>query len=395
MSETCECVLAVDIGTTALKAGLITKQGEVLSMTSVSYSAPENRFVAEGWIWALKAAVDKLGVPEQKTGVPEPVEGPHIKALAISGNGPTLVSESGLTLRWNEYPAARLNIDETSPDEAHEFANSIFLPRILLFRDLISDEYELTSHLFSGPEYLIWQLTGNAVTVLPEPRYETAYWNTTVLEGFGVPTGKMPGFVEPGYNCGILLSNAQELLGLSAVPVIGVGPDFFAALIGTDTTESGRICDRAGSSEGINMCVDKEIRAEGIRTLPGVKAGLWNISVLIPDSARLPEDVRLQKVIDGVGLLKKLAEENGVAFPAVITTTGGQAKDEAYFEKKRAALAALGLELVIGTCVDAELEGDAKVAWVALRQAQEPQVGAQGTRVGTQGTRVGTQEPQG
>ena len=228
-----ECVLAVDVGSTSLKAGLIERDGIVAAMCSVPYSAPENRFVAEGWIWALKSAVDKLG-----TGivVPEALEGPadgvlrepqqphnalQIKAIAISGNGPTLVSETGLTLRWNEYPAARLSIDETSPDEAHRFANSIFLPRILLFRDLISDEYESTAHLFSGPEYLIWQLTGNAVTILPEPRYETAYWNAQVLEGFGIMTGKMPGFVELGHNCGTLLPNAQELLGLPAIPVIG------------------------------------------------------------------------------------------------------------------------------------------------------------------------------
>ena len=115
-----DCVLAVDVGSTSLKAALIDRDGTVASICTVPYSAPENRFVAEGWIWALKGAVDKLVIPE-------PVEGLQIKALAISGNGPTLVSESGLTLRWSEYPAARLNIDETSPDEAHEFAHSIFL----------------------------------------------------------------------------------------------------------------------------------------------------------------------------------------------------------------------------------------------------------------------------
>ncbi len=261
MTETSECILAADIGTTALKAGLITKDGKVLAMCSVPYSAPENRFVAEGWIWALKAAVDKLMPSDMAL---RQVQGPQVLALAISGNGPTLVSESGLTLRWNEYPAARLNVDETSPEEAHRFANSIFLPRILLFRDLIGDEYEATSHLFSGPEYLIWQLTGNAVTILPEERYETAYWNREVLEGFGIMTGKMPDFVELGHNCGKLLPNAQELLGLPDIPVIGVGPDFIAAIIGTGATRPGHICDRAGSSEGINMCVDKEIRAEGI-----------------------------------------------------------------------------------------------------------------------------------
>ena len=151
-----DVVLAVDIGTTALKAGLITKEGEVLSMCSVPYSAPENRFVAEGWIWALKAAVDKL-VPtdaalRQAQGPRAETQGPRVVALSISGNGPTLVSESGLTLRWNEYPACALSLDETTPDEAREFAHSIFLPRILLFRDLISDEFEQTTHLFSGQE---------------------------------------------------------------------------------------------------------------------------------------------------------------------------------------------------------------------------------------------------
>ena len=356
MSDSRDCVLAVDIGSTALKAGLITKAGEVLAMTSVAYSAPENRFVAEGWIWALKAAIEKIADPE-------PVEGPQIKALAISGNGPTLVSESGLTLRWNEYPACALSLDETTPDEAREFAHSIFLPRILLFRDLISDEFEQTTHLFSGPEYLMWQLTGKAVTVLPEPRYETAYWNREVLEGFGIPTGKLPDFVELGHNCGTLLDNAQELLGLPAVPVIGVGPDFIAGLIGTGTTKCGTICDRAGSSEGINLCVDKEIRAEGVRTLPCVTAGLWNISVLIPNSAVLPEEERLEKVVAGIELLKSLAEQNGLAFPTQITTTGGQAKDEAWFGKKRARLAELGIELVVGNCTDAELTGDGIVAW--------------------------------
>ena len=353
MSESRDCVLAVDIGTSSLKAGLICQDGSVDAMTTVAYSAPENRFVAEGWIWALKAAIDKLKCD-------------NIKALAISGNGPTLVSESGLTLRWNEYPAARLNIDETSPEEAHLFANSIFLPRILLFRDLISDEYETTTHLFSGPEYLMWQLTGKAVTVLPEARYETAYWNREVLEGFGIMTGKMPEFVELGHNCGDLTDNNCEFLGLPKVPVIAVGPDFIAGLIGTGTTKAGTICDRAGSSEGINFCVDKEIHAEGVRTLPCVTPGLWNISVLIPNSASLPEDERLQKVVSGIELLKSLAEQNGLEFPKQITTTGGQAKDQAWFEKKCARLAELGIELVVGNCADVELVGDGAVAWAAL-----------------------------
>ena len=36
----------------------------------------------------------------------------------------------------------------------------------------------------------------------------------------------------------------------SGIPVYCGGPDFVAALIGTDTLQKGAICDRCGSSEG-------------------------------------------------------------------------------------------------------------------------------------------------
>ena len=91
-----DVVLAVDIGTSSLKAGLICQDGSVDAMTTIAYSAPENRFVAEGWIWALKAAVDKL-VP---TGAAlRQAQGPRVVALAISGNGPTLVHTG--RYRWS------------------------------------------------------------------------------------------------------------------------------------------------------------------------------------------------------------------------------------------------------------------------------------------------------
>ena len=55
-----ETVLAVDIGTTSLKAALVTAEGEVIAFNKSSFSAPQNRFVAEAWLWALKGSVDKI-----------------------------------------------------------------------------------------------------------------------------------------------------------------------------------------------------------------------------------------------------------------------------------------------------------------------------------------------
>ncbi len=55
-----EAVLAVDIGTTSLKAALVTAIGDVVAFNKASFSAPQNRFVAEGWLWALKSSTDKI-----------------------------------------------------------------------------------------------------------------------------------------------------------------------------------------------------------------------------------------------------------------------------------------------------------------------------------------------
>lgn len=352
-----ECVLAVDIGTTSLKASFITRSGEVTAYCSIPFSAPENRFVAEGWIWALKGAVDKL--KNQKTDV-------QIKAVSVSGNGPTLVSENGLTLRWNEAPGCQINLSDEADEETKRFMHSIFLPRILLFKDIFPDEFGETNKLFSGPEYLIWQLTANAVTILPEKRYETAYWNADVLEGFGISSHMLPDFVLCGTNCGNLTDNNCDFLGLDKIPVFGTGPDFIAGLIGCGTIKKNTLCDRCGSSEGINFCTDKEIHAEGIRTLPGVKSGLWNLSVLISESASLDYEPRLEKVIQAIELLRKTASDNHLEFPSVMTVTGGQAKDEEYFKLKKSRLEKIGIKIEVMNCLDAELLGDAIVAWEKL-----------------------------
>jgi sugar (pentulose or hexulose) kinase len=71
----------------------------------------------------------------------------------------------------------------------------------------------------------------------------------------------MPPFVEVGYCCGLLLPEQSEILGLPKnLPVYCGGPDFVMAIIGSGTNSVGDIVDRCGTSEGINICIDKLVR---------------------------------------------------------------------------------------------------------------------------------------
>ena len=306
MSDT---ILCIDIGTTSLKAALITALGEVVSFCSVPIEEPHDRFVACSWYDAFIRAREELI---------RGAENAQITAISISGNGPTVVTDCGLTLRWNEDTS---DVAADIPDCAR---SSLFIPKILSVKKQFPDVWKKSKHLFSGPEYLIYVLTGNAVTILPEARFEKAYWNDDMLDACKIKKNLLPSFVKTGAECG----------SFEGCPVIAGGPDFIVALIGTGTLRAGRLCDRCGSSEGLNFCTDRPVSGEGLRTLPSVIPGLWNVSYLIPDSGELSDEQRLDAVEKGVNTLRAAAEAAGITFPSEMSVTGGQTNDELLLKEK-------------------------------------------------------------
>lgn len=372
-------VLCVDIGTSALKVSVIAENGDVLAFEREVFRPDKKDFFAFEWISTLEKVSKKIAGKI------------CVDAICVSGNGPTIVSENGRTLLWNEKvenPVVK--------------TRSLFIPRILAFKNKFPDDFYSSSFIFSGPEFLIYVLTGTALTILPEKRYEEFYWTKTGLSEAGFSDSeqeKFPPFVCMGFDSGTVLSEWQKRLGLEKkVPVCAGGPDFAVALIGTDTLSPGKICDRSGSSEGINICVQKPIFADGVRTLPSVVQGLWNLSVLIPESGSLLENFRdeinalsekenswkdvmdlcfsdknsegframrgiCDKVKDGVSFLRKIALESGQKIDDFMTVTGGQAKDERWLSKK-----AFDSKIDVAVChsKDAELAGDACVAFSSM-----------------------------
>lgn len=301
----------MDIGTTSLKAAFIAPpHGEVVSFCSIPFQEPHDRFIATSWYDAFLRAKDEL---TEKAGADY-----RLAAIAVSGNGPTVVSESGLTFRWNE------DTNSVEGDIPVCARSSLFIPKILSIKKIFPEVWKKHEKLFSGPEYLIYLLTGRAVTILPEARFEAAYWNDEMLDACGIKKNLLPPFVSPGAVCGTF----------EDCPVIAGGPDFIVALIGTGTLRAGRLCDRCGSSEGLNFCTDRPVTWKGLRTLPSVIPGLWNVSYLIPNSGDLSDEERLNAVEHGVNTLKEAAKSLGIPFPIEMAVTGGQTNDDLLLKEK-------------------------------------------------------------
>ena len=339
-------ILCVDIGTTSLKAAFITPLGEVVSFCSIPVedsqntesSGSKNEFAACLWYGAFFKAVCELKKQCLQTG-----QSPgQIYKIVISGNGPTVVSDCGYTVFWNE------DLSDVNLPEDAEVQKSLFIPKLLALKNRDKKIYKESRWIFSGPEYLIYVLTGQAITILPEERFRPAYWSEEVCKTCGLDLKKLPPFVGIGAVCGTLFKELAEELtfcgdgaGIHFSPdcrVIAGGPDFIVALIGTGTLRAGRLCDRCGSSEGLNFCTDRPVTGDGLRTLPSVIPGLWNLSYLIPNSGELSEEERLAAVEKGVNTLKAAAEAAGISFPSEMAVTGGQTNDELLLKEKERRL---------------------------------------------------------
>ncbi|MBQ9630453.1 MAG: hypothetical protein IJR49_02570, partial [Treponema sp.] len=308
-------VLCVDIGTTSLKAALISGNGDILSFSGkqlskfcddiCNHEQSENQSAtSQSWLPALASAtkdifanLEKSSIIKKSATMEESASDVHksnfqeklsseVCAIAISGNGPTIVSEDGTTLLWNK--ATDFSDEATNPLKNTKIqtntknpSRSLFIPRLYAFKKLYASSWNLSHYIYSGPEYLIYKLTGKSVTILPEERYETAYWKSEDLESVSLEREKLPDFVPLGFCAGNTLPEITKQLSLSKpVPVFCTGPDFIAAMIGSNSFFDGKIYDRAGSSEGVNICSSTKIIKDGVRLLPSVISEKWNASVL-------------------------------------------------------------------------------------------------------------------
>lgn len=386
-----QTVLAVDIGTSSLKAAFVSEKGKISAFSRRPFFLCNTEHASKEWLPAFQNALQDLVS-----------QSPEIRpsGICVSGNGPTLVAQSGETLLWNEK-VVQLK------------SSSLFIPRLLAFKDKFSDVWKKSGLVYSGPEYFLWLLTGESCTILPEKRFESAYWNKQLLLESGFSNdeiNKLPSFTEPSHKVAGLSRKASSFLGVEefgikeGLPVFCGSPDFISALIGTATVKPGILCDRAGSSEGINFCTAVPLEGEKIRTLPSVVPELWNASVLLPDSGskfdsfklkierelgkQIEYSVLVQEIIesdgtnasldqgkylmiqtalnlkDAIEILKDAAAKKGVPFPDEMRVAGGQAKS-ALWNQMKADIT--GMKISVPSCPDAELLGDAAFAFTALK----------------------------
>ncbi len=282
MNDLQPCVLSIDVGTSAMKGGIISLNGDLRSFGRVALAdTSRNDFLDwDGLIWnrALKSLIQILSKIT-------PLKQLEIQAVVISGNGPTIVpigfdgKLAGQSHLWMDKRENRLFSQK-----------SFFLPSVSWIKDKKPDLYDKTRFFLGCPEYISYILTGIFAGFTANEDFNPYIWTNKGIDAYGLDSDKFPELIKIGMPLGPVSKEAEISTGIpQGIPVYAGGSDFIMAILGTGAVVPGRTCDRAGTSEGINYCSDMPIDNDRIRTLPHVIEGYYNAAGILSSTGAIFE----------------------------------------------------------------------------------------------------------
>ncbi len=303
-------VLALDLGTGRLKAGLVGLDGSVDAWAISSYpshvAGDRGEQDPNDWWAALVAAVGQLGSSTSR-----------VAAVAVVGQGPTCVAtdERGAATR----PAITW-LDRRAVDEASILAAAAgvapwllgILPAALWIERHEPEIAASTAHYLSAWEWLAMRLSGvpaatrSAGQVTVEP---------TILDRVGLPSTKIPPTVASGTPIGELTVAAAAELGLApGVPVIAGLNDAYASCLGAGLLDPGDAIDTGGRSGGIAVYTADEPTVPGAWIAPAPIEGRWLVGGAMAATGQ-SLDWLMEEVFGGDRPLEGLLDEAALVPP--------------------------------------------------------------------------------
>lgn len=269
-------LLAIDAGTTAMKAAVFDTQGRMLSIDRQEYTLETP---APNWVeldaevyWrscarAVKNALAKSGA-----------DGCGVVALAISSQGETIIplDEAGRPTR-----KAIVWLDNRPVDEARSIATHFKLDtvqqvtgqteisplwpacKILWIKNHEPGVFARTDHYCLVEDYLMFRLTGHYTANLPV--YSSSLfvdivrqaWWLPMFDFIGITPSSFGKLVEPGSVVGQLCQAAAVELGLTGNTIaVSGGLDQTIGALGAGNIRTGMISETTGSALAIIATLD-------------------------------------------------------------------------------------------------------------------------------------------
>lgn len=270
-------LVAVDLGTSAAKVGLVAPDGRLRGFARVPCAleldgAPGRAEQDPGGWWT--AIGRGIGIALAQAAVDGPVEP---AAICVVGQGPTLVATAA---DGRALAPAITWLDRRAGDETAAASAAIgrqgwvvgLLGRARLLGRLRPDVLDGATWLLGAWDHAAFRLTGVAAAALQDPAEAIT---PAEARAAGLDERIAPPAVRAGSVIGSLRSGPAAELGLPpGLPVVAGANDAIATFLGAGLTGPGQAIDTGGTSGGFGLYVDGRVAVPPLWTGPAPLPGL-------------------------------------------------------------------------------------------------------------------------
>jgi len=267
-------ILAIDLGTSEAKGGLVTLDGVIHRLARARYSIDVDTHTGHAeqdvasW-WAATVEV----VRTLRRASPDT----RIVAIVMDGHGPTTAAvdrEGNPTRRAITWLDTRAATEQADLERASGLRGWVLgvTPAALWIERHEPAVAERTQWYLNTWEWLALRLSGRAATsLMPEQMLPS----DRVLAATGLPPERIAPSVRTGSVLGGLVDDAAAELGIPAgTPVVSGHVDAFVTFLGAGLRGPGDAMDAGGTAGGFGVYADRELVIPGTYSSPAPIAGL-------------------------------------------------------------------------------------------------------------------------
>jgi xylulokinase len=302
-------VLAIDLGTTEVKVGLVAFDGRLLDLARAGYATDADPGTGraeqdpDGWWGAISLAVREV-IRRASA---------EVVAIGIDGHGPTLVAVDAAghpthrAITWQDTRSTAEQAELAASTGLHGWGLA-GLPAALWLERHDPRSAAATCWYLATWDFIAMRLSGVAATSLVDGQ---PFPDAAALDAAGIPSTKVPPATDAGSVVGTVTEPAAASLGLRpGVPVIAGIVDAWASYHGAGMTAAGDAMDPGGSAGGFGVYWDRPLEVPGSFSTIAPLGGLYSVGGAMAATGRAVDWFRVD-VLHANATTETLIEEAG------------------------------------------------------------------------------------
>jgi len=293
--------IGIDLGTSGVKAILLSPQGEVLAAHTekLEVSRPHPLWSEqdpEQWWLATDRAMKALG-EQHSLG--------EVKALGIAGqmHGATLLDKDQRVLRpailWNDGRCAEeCDILEARVPDSRAIAGNLMMPgftapKLLWVQRHEPEIFSQVAKVLLPKDYLRLRMTGDFASDMSDAAgtmwldVAKRDWSDVMLDACQLSREQMPALYEGSEITGALTPSVAQAWNMPAVPVVAGGGDNAAGAVGIGMADAGQAMLSLGTS-GVYFAVSDGYRSDpqqAVHSFCHALPGKWHLMSVMLSAA--------------------------------------------------------------------------------------------------------------